>query len=117
MRTLQILCVGIMVIAAAAVVWADDSRTYGKSIELTWDEAVKAIRDADLVMTDSNRSEHWFTMRSTKKSLAKTAYLEVTLTATGNGTLVAVRELENAGSTRSVKMVARYLEALDQRMR
>jgi hypothetical protein len=117
MRFASIACAAVVLLAVAAGVWADDSRTYSRSIELTWDEAVKAIRDAELVLTDSNRSEHWFTMRSSKKSLAKTAFLEVRLTETGGGTQVAVRELENAGSKRSVNAVAKYLAALDKRMR
>ena len=117
MKSMRIACVVMVLVAAAAVVPASESRTYGKSIELTWDEAVKACRDAELVLTDSSRAEHWFTMKSTKKTLAKTAFLEVRLTASGSGTQVTVRELDNAGSKRSLDAVSKFFEALDERMR
>jgi hypothetical protein len=113
----MIVCLLIAMVAVNALVWAGDSRTYQKSIELTWDEAVKAIRDADLTLTDSNRSEHWFTMVTPKKSLAKTVNFEVRLTETGGGTQVVIEALDNAGSKRASNGIIRYLDALDKRMR
>jgi len=117
MRALKIACVGIAVVAVAAAALAGDSRSYEKSIELTWDEAVKAVRDAELTVTDSNRSEHWFTMKSQKKTLSKSVNLEVSLTEAGSDTRVEVRELDHAGSKKSYKAIAAYFAALDKRMR
>jgi hypothetical protein len=117
MRALKIACVGIVVCAVAAVVLAGDSRSYGKTIELTWDEAVKAARDAELTVTDSKRSEHWFTMKSQKKTLSNSANFEVSLTEAGSETRVEVRELDHAGSKKTYKAIAAYFAALDKRMR
>jgi len=117
MRAMKIACVAVVLIAFAAVLPAADSRSYGKTIELTWDEAVKAARDAELTVTDSNRSEHWFTMKSAKKTLSKSVNLEVSVTEAGSETRVEVRELDYAGTKKSYKAIAAYFAALDKRMR
>jgi len=117
MRSWKIAWVVAVVIAAAAVSMAADSRSYGKSIELVWDDAVKAARDVELVVTDSDRTEHWFTMETPKKTLARTARFEVQLTESGSGTQVTVKATEDAGSSKSEKTIARYLDALEHRLR
>ena len=109
-------CVVVVLMAGALVVSAADSRTYSKSIELVWDDAVKAVRDADLVLTDSDRTEHWFRMETPKKSLKRTVSFEVTLVSTGGGTQVTVRSLDDEGSKKSAKVIAEYLGALDERI-
>ena len=116
MKTWKIAWLVVMCVAAA-VASAADVRSYDKSIELVWDEAVKAARDVELVVTDSDRTEHWFTMETPKKTLARTVRFEVRLTASGSGTQVAVKATEDAGSSKSEKTIARYLDALDHRMR
>ncbi len=105
-----------MVIAATVPAFAGDSRSYDKPIEVVWDEAVKAIRDADMVLTDSKRPEHWFTMKTEGKTFARTLHFEVELAQTGSRTEVSVRPVDEDGSKKSAEVVARYLEALDRRM-
>lgn len=116
MKTNHVLWCIVLLLAGALVVSAADSRTYAKSIELVWDEAVKAVRDADLVLTDSDRSEHWFRMETPKKALKRTVGFEVRLVQTGGGTQVAVRSLDDEGSKKSAKVIAEYLGALDERI-
>jgi len=82
-----------------------------------WDEAVKAARDAELEVTDSDRSEHWFTMEAPKKTLSKAVNFEVRLTAAGSGTQVAVHSTDKPGSKKSEKNIAAFFDALDKRMR
>jgi hypothetical protein len=106
-----------VVLLVAAVAGADGSRFYPKSVELVWDEAIKAVRDADLVLTDSNRSEHWFEMKTPEKTVKRTVRFEVRLVSSGTGTQVTVRGTDRAGTNRSDKMIDRYLNALDERMR
>jgi hypothetical protein len=106
----------VILVAGTLVVSAADSRTYSSSIELVWDDAVKATRDADLVVTTSDRSEHWFQMETPKKSLKRTVRFEVMLSQTGDQTRVTVRAPEEEGSRKSVKLIAKYLAALDERL-
>ena len=113
-RIAAVACAAMLVVGIAA---ADDSRQYDKSVELVWDEAVKAVRDADLVLTDSNRSEHWFEMKTPEKTVKRTVRFEVRLASSGSGTQVTVRGTDRAGTNRSDKTIDRYLDALDERMR
>ncbi len=110
------LLVVAAVIALAAPAPAADSRSYDKPIEVVWDEAVKAIRDADMVLTDSKRPEHWFTMKTEGKTLSRTLHFKVDLAQSGSRTEVSVRADEEDASKRSAEVVTRYLEALDRRM-
>lgn len=112
----KFLCLCVILVAGALVLTAADSRTYDRSIEPVWDEAIKATRDADLVLTDSDRSEHWFYMETPPKSLKRTVRFEVTLTQTGEQTQVTVRAVDEEGSNKSVKVINKYLAALDERM-
>jgi len=115
MKTSRIAYLGAVVIAVAVLAPAADSRVYDAPIERVWDEAVKAARDADLVLTDSDRSEHVFTLQTPKKTLSKTVDFEVTLSQTGEQTRVEVRSTEE-GSKKSAKTIARYMAALDKRL-
>jgi hypothetical protein len=110
---------GFVVLALLVVVTAvaATSRTYDRSIELVWDEAVKASRDAELVVTESDREEHRFRMKTPKKALSKSVSFEVRLAESGSGTAVTVTELDDPGSTKSAKAIAAFFEALDARMR
>lgn len=116
MKTWRIACLISVVIAAAAVLPAADSRTFDAPIETVWDEAVKATRDADLVLTDSDRDEHTFTMQTPKKTLARTVDFEVTLSQTGEMTQVRVRAIAEEGSNKSTKVIAKFFAALDRRL-
>ncbi len=100
---------------AVLAVPAADSRAYDAPIERVWDEAVKAARDAGLVLTDSDRSDHGFTMQTPKKTLSRTVDFEVELNQTGEQTTVAVR-LDREGSKKSAKTIAKYMAALDKRL-
>ncbi len=116
MHARQIVCV-VALVAFALVASAADRRSYGKSIETVWDEAVKATRDAELELTDSDRGEHWFIVETPKKSLAKTVVFEVRLEQSGEQTNVVTRDLEGAGSKKMQKTQAAFFDALEKRMR
>lgn len=116
MKPTRIACLFVALLAVAVLSPAADSRVYDAPIERVWDEAVKATRDADLVLTDSDRSEHWFTMKTPPKTLAKTVDFEVTLEQTGEQTRVEVRSTNAEGTKKSAKRIAAYLAAVDERM-
>ena len=116
MRAWRIAVLCILVFAVVSVAAAGDSRVYNAPIERVWDEAVKATRDVDLVLTESDRSEHHFTMETPKKTLSRTVEFEVTLGQTGDQTEVAVRAVAEDGSKKSIKVIAKYLAALDKRL-
>lgn len=109
-------CVCVIVAMAGAAV-AADSRSYSRSIEPVWDEAVKAVRDANLELVDSSRAEHWFTMQTKKKTLSKSVGFEVRLTNAGDQTTVTVREIDSPGTKKSAKAIAAFLDSLDRRLR
>lgn len=116
MKTATVLFLTSFLLAGALVVSAADSRTYAKGIETVWDEAVKATRDAELELTDSSRAEHWFHMETPPKALKSTVHFEVKLTQTGDQTVVTVRSVDADGSRKSIKIIAKYFDALGSRM-
>jgi uncharacterized lipoprotein len=116
MKTSRIACLAAVLIAVAVLAPAADTRVYDAPIERVWDEAVKATRDADLVLTDSDRSDHVFTMQTPKKTLAKTVDFQVTLSQTGEQTRVEVRSIDDEGSKKSAKTIARFMAALEKRL-
>lgn len=116
MKNSRVAWLCAVMIAAASMVPAADNRTYDAPIERVWDEAVKATRDANLELTDSDRSEHWFTMQTPKKTLARTVYFEVRLSQSGERTTVSVRALADEGSNKSLKVISRYFAALNERL-
>lgn len=116
MKKSRVIFLCTAMIAAAAISAAGDTNAYDAPVERVWDEAVKATRDADLELTDSDRSEHWFTMQTPKKTLSRTVVFEVELNQTGDTTKVSVRAVPDDGSKKSVKVIARYLAALDKRL-
>ena len=116
MSSLKVWSVIVIAIAVAAVAVAGDSRSYERSIEAVWDEAVKACRDADLVLVDSDRGEHRFRMKTPKKTLSKSVSFEVRLTEGGDGTTVTVKELDHPGSKKSLRAIASFFDALDTRL-
>jgi hypothetical protein len=89
---------------------------YQRSIEPVWDEAVKAVRDAGLVLTDSSRAEHWFTMKTEAKTLSRSHNFEVRLEQRGELTTVTVEATDHQDSKKSRKAIARYFAALNDRM-
>lgn len=117
MRRGSFLVVTAVLVLAAAAVGAADSRTYQRPIESTWDEAVKAVRDADLVLLDSDRSEHRFTMRTKSwASHKKGRVIEVELNGDELTTTVAVQAADSAEAVKLEKAIGLYLAALDDRM-
>ncbi len=117
MKPSKIALLVFLLLAVAGTSDAADSRSYSRSIETVWDEAVKASRDADLELVQSKRSEHWFTMKTPKKTLSKSVSFEVRLTPSGDGTVVTVREIDAPGTKKSLKAIAAFFDALDQRIR
>jgi len=117
MKRPAFLAVTILVVLAAAVAGAADTRTYDHPLESTWDEAVKAVRDADMVLLDSSRSDHTFTMRTKSwHSHKKGRVMEVELTGDLSSTTITVRAADPEQAEKLVKAIARYLAALDDRM-
>lgn len=116
MRTSRVSWVALFVLLVAAAAIAGDSRTYSRSIEPVWDEAVKAVRDADLELTDSSRAQHWFTMKTKAKTLSRSRHFEVRLTQSGEVTTVAVEESDHESTKKSRNIIARYFAALHERM-
>ncbi|MEE4270540.1 MAG: hypothetical protein V2I67_02625 [Thermoanaerobaculales bacterium] len=111
------LVVTILVLLTAGVAAAADTRTYDRPIESTWEEAVKAVRDAEMVMLDSSRAEHTFTMRTTSwYSHKKGRVMEVELDGDLSSTTITVRAADPEQEEKLVKAIARYLAALDERM-
>jgi hypothetical protein len=100
----------------SVVAAAGDSRMYQRSIEPVWDEAVKAARDAELEVTDSSRAEHWFTMRTKAKTLSRSHHFEVRLVQNGDLTTVTVEATSHPGSKKSRNNIAKFFEALHERM-
>lgn len=109
-------CVAILVLVAG-LAGAADTRTYDRPIESTWDEAVKAARDAEMVVLDSHRSEHRFTMRTKSwHSHKKGREMEVELNGDEITATVTVRATDPDEESKLAKAIARYLTALDARM-
>ena len=104
--------VGVLLFGGTLVL-AGQARSYSKPIEVTWDEAVKAARDAELFVADSNRSEHWFVMRTKRKGGYE---IKVSLVGSDQQATVQVDAVDPQDDERTVKHVTRYLDALDRRM-
>lgn len=112
------LLVGIALLAlVAGVAGAADTRTYDRPLESTWDEAVKAVRDVEYVLVDSDRAEHLFTMRTKAwHSHKKGRAMEVELSGDHLSATVTVRAADPDDAVKVAKAIARYMAALDQRM-
>ena len=117
MKCSRFVIVATLLVLAAGVVGAADTRTYDRPIESTWDEAVKAARDADMVMLDSDRSEHRFTMRTKSwHSHKKGRVIEVELSGDQFTATVTVRAADPDEAGKLAKTIASYLAILDERM-
>jgi len=117
MRYRTFTAVAIVLALTAVVAGAADSRSYDRPIESTWDEAVKAVRDIDFVLLDSDRSEHHFTMRTKSwHSHKKGREIAVELSGDHTQTTVTVRAAKSDEAVKLAKAIARYMEALDERM-
>jgi len=117
MKRSRFVIVATLLILAAGVAGAADTRTYDRPIESTWDEAVKAARDADMVLLDSDRSEHRFTMRTKSwHSHKKGRAMEVELSGDQFTATVTVRAVDPDEAAKLAKAIANYLAALDERM-
>lgn len=110
-RALVVTVTGLLL--AGTLVLAGQARSYNKPIEVTWDEAVKAVRDAELYVSDSNRSDHWFVMRTKRKGGYE---MRVTLFGTEQQATVQVDAVDPGDSERSEKHIRRFLDALDRRL-
>lgn len=106
-----------LLIMATGIAGAADTRSYDRPLESTWDEAVKAARDADMVVLDSSRSDHRFTMRTKSwYSHKKGRVMEVELSGDHVSATVTVRAADPDDEEKLAKAIARYMEALDERM-
>jgi hypothetical protein len=111
------VAVAILLVWFTAAAGAADTRTYQYPLESTWDEAVKAVRDADLVLIDSDRGEHRFTMRTKAwHSSKKGRVMEVELSGDHLTATVTVRAADPDEAVKLEKTIAEYLAVLDQRM-
>ena len=123
MRRLTFALVLMLVAVPVAVADDDDeefdaSRSYDRPISVVWDEAVKAVRDANFVVLDSKRSEYWFTMRTKSKLSAKRGMpMKVELEGDLNETTVTISLLDEDDDEEDLeKPGTKYLEALDKRL-
>jgi DNA polymerase III alpha subunit (gram-positive type) len=111
---LTVLLVGAGLLVSHAF---EQSRTYDRSIEAVWDEAVKATRDVDFVLVDSDRSKHELTMRTKSKLSAKRGlHMYLNLVETSAGTRVIVKPADPAKVKKTAKHITQYLQALDKRL-
>jgi hypothetical protein len=116
MKCRRFAILACLLVLAAGVSFAADSRTYQRTIEPVWDEAVKAARDAELIVTDSSRAKHWFTMKTKPTTFSRSIHFEVELRQSGEVTTVTVSESDHQGSKKSRKVISRYFAALHDRM-
>lgn len=116
MRAIRVTLLVCLLVVFAVTSWAGDSRVYQRSIEPVWDEAVKSARDAELIITDSSRAQHRFAMKTKAKTLSKSVHFEVRLVQEGEITTVSVEETDHHGSKKSRNAIARFFEALHERM-
>jgi hypothetical protein len=117
MRRRSFVVITALLVFAAAVAGAADTRTYQRPLAGTWDEAVKAVRDADLVLLDSDRSEGRFTMRTKAwHSSKKGRTIEVELSGDEHTTTVTARAADPDEEVKLAKAIALYMAALDDRM-
>jgi len=115
-RAFSVAGIAVLVLIAGLAV-AADTRTYDRTTESTWDEAVKAVSDADMVLLDSHRSEHTFTMRTKSwHSHKKGREMEVAITGDLQHATVTVRAANADEEAKLAKAIARYMAALDERM-
>lgn len=106
-----------LVVLSSGIATAEN-RDYDRPINSVWDAAIKAIRDVDFVLTDSDRSNYEFEMRTKSWYSHKTGMtMEVTLTATGDSsTTISVVAADPERAPKLAKHIAEYLLALDDRM-
>lgn len=117
MRRPAIVVAITLVALAVGIAAATETRTYDQTLESTWDEAVKAARDIEYVILDSDRSEHRFTMRTKAwYSHKKGRSMEVEVSGDLSSATVTVRAADPEDAAKVAKAIARYLEALDDRM-
>ncbi len=104
------------VLALAALANAAE-RSYARPLETVWDEAVKAVRDAELVVVSSDRDNHLLLLRnkawySSKKGLQ----IRVTLSGSDGAVVVRAEAVDPDTEERLAKAITKYLEALDARL-
>jgi hypothetical protein len=108
----------LVALAAGTVVTAGESRTYDSSLSVTWDAAVKTVRDVDFVLVDSDRDDNTFEMRTKSKWTHKRGlHMRVTLSPVGPGTTtIEVVAVNPDKAKRLASRIAAYLESLDRRL-
>ena len=117
MRRPSFVVIAALLVLTAVVAGAAETRSYQRPLETTWDEAVKAVRDADLVLLDSDRGDHHFTMRTKSwHSHKKGRVIEVELSGNDLSATVTVRAADPDEEVKLEKAIAEYLAALDERM-
>ncbi len=114
-RAVIVLCAFTILLSATFL--AADSRSYERPIGTVWDHAVKAVRDVDFVLIDSNRSEHEFTMRrKSKLNHKKGLVMEVKLSGDHTHATIHVRAANPEKIEKAAKHIRKYLDALDRRL-
>jgi len=112
--TRRTLCVTLMlVIGLGALGLASQGRSYSKPLGSVWDEAVKAVRDANYYVSDSNRDEGWFVFHTRRKGGHE---IKVQLQGNATQTSVKVGALDPSEDEDCEDHVADYLVALDKRL-
>lgn len=113
-RTLPLVVATLLLVPAAHAAMA---QTYDTPLEVTWDEAVKAVRDVGFILEDSDRSEHEFRMRAPSRLNRKKGLpMDVRLTVDGAATTVHIQATDPARDEEAVKYMRKYFAALDDRL-
>jgi len=117
MRRHVMLCGMVMAGLALATLVNAAERSYARPMETVWDAAVKAARDAELVVVNSDRDSYLLLLRtkawySSKKGLQ----IRVTLSGSDGAVIVRAEAVDPETAERLAKSITKYLEALDARL-
>lgn len=97
--------------------FAAESRAYERPIETVWEHALKASRDVDFVLLDSNHSEYWFTMRTKSKLSSKRGMvMAVTLSGDHTHATIEVSAVDPAKAQKLAKHIRNFMIAVDKRL-
>ncbi len=112
--TRRIVCATLaLVIGLGTLAVAAQARTYAKSVDLVWDDAVKAVRDVKYYMGESDRDEGWFVFHTRRTGGHE---IKVQLLGSGTQATVQVGAVDPEDDEDCEDHVAKYLAALDKRL-
>jgi hypothetical protein len=113
MKRAVILATVLVLVGLATVALAGPSKAYAKPSETVWDEAVKAVRDVQYYVSDSNRDEGWFIFHTRRKGGHQ---IKVTVSGTASTTTVSLAAVDPDDEEDALDHMVEYLAALDHRL-